>query len=407
MLVWHRRAGKTVANVQQLVKSAVECRKVAPRFAYIAPYHKQAKTIAWDYLRRFTAAIPGRTINESELRVDLPGDRRIQLFGADNPDALRGMYLDGVVLDEYGQMNPTVRREVLIPCLADRDGWEVICGTPKGRNQFYKLYAGDEDSVGAMNDPRWCVSLHKASDTKILPQHVLDEALSVMGPETYAQEFECAWLAADRGSYYAKILERRRAAGAIGRLIHDPGLEVHTAWDLGISDSTAIWFIQKLGPEIRWIDYYEAEGEGLEHYVRQLQIRAVGNRRFNYGTHFVPHDADHRSLQTGKTLVQMAASMGIKMTVVPVGDLNAGIEATRQILERSFFDAEFCKEGLNGLEDYRRKYNVRLDEYSDSPEHNWASHPADAARTFAMAELGGKLSPRMFDNKKPRFARMD
>ena len=401
VLVWHRRAGKTVALVNELVRSALACPRPNARFVYVAPYLKQAKTLAWDYLRQYTEPVPGREINASELSVEFPNGARVRLFGADNPDALRGIYLDGVVLDEFGQIPRLLRLEVLLPALADRGGWEVVCGTPKGRNQFYYLFHGDDDTVGAVNDPAWVTFVRKASETGILPRATLDHLLKQMGPELYAQELECAWNVADRGSFFGKQLEEARAQRRITRVPLDKGLPVHTAWDLGIGDATSIWFVQKLGPEVRAVDFYEAEGEPLEHYVKML-----AGRGYLYGKHFVPHDADHRSLQTGKTLVEMASRLGVKMTVVPIGDFNAGIEAARQVMGRAWFDAEKCKAGLSALDAYRKVYNARMDEHTSDPVHDWASHASDAWRTFAMAELGNKLSPHMFGGKRTQFAKM-
>jgi hypothetical protein len=406
MLVWHRRAGKTVSNVNQLIKSTMKCPLPNPRFAYVAPFYRQAKAIAWDYLQTYSRPIPGISINKSELAIDYPNGGRVQLFGADNPDALRGLYLDGVVLDEYAQIHPLLRKEVLLAALSDRKGWEVVCGTPKGRNQFYQLYAGDSEYVGATNDPDWKVLLRRVVDTDVFTSHEQEQLLRAMGHETYAQEFMCDWRVADRGNYYAAILERLRQKGRFGRDMFDPGLVVHTAWDLGIGDATAIWFIQTHGPEVRHIDYYEAEGEALAHYVGVLQAKQK-ERRFNYGKHLVPHDADHRTMQTGKTLVQMARELGVVMTTVPVGDFDAGIEATRQVLERSWFDADRCKAGISALDAYRRTWHARIGAFGDEAVHDWASHGADAERCFATAQLGSKLTPRMFPGQAPRFARMD
>lgn len=186
-LVCHRRAGKTVATINDIVKRAIECRRPAPRYAYLAPLHRQAKDIAWDYLKRYTAPIPGREVNESELRVDLPGDRRIRLYGADNPDSLRGLYLDGVVVDEPAQMKPAMWQEVLRPALADREGFAVFIGTPKGRNWFYDIYRRGE------KDSDWFTMTLKASVSGILSEAERQALVADMTPALIAQEMECSF----------------------------------------------------------------------------------------------------------------------------------------------------------------------------------------------------------------------
>lgn len=191
VLVCHRRAGKTVATVNDLVKRCIECQRPAPRFAYLAPLFRQAKDIAWDYLKRYTHDIPGREFNEAELRVDLPGDRRIRIYGADNPDSLRGIYLDGVVIDEPAQMKPAMWQEVLRPALADREGFAVFIGTPKGRNWFYDTFRRAE------KDASWYTMVLRASQSRILSEAEIAAMTADMAPALIAQEMECSFEAPD------------------------------------------------------------------------------------------------------------------------------------------------------------------------------------------------------------------
>jgi hypothetical protein len=285
VLVCHRRFGKTVLCINELIKKAVTCQREAPRYAYIAPLYRQAKQVAWDYLKHYTAPIPGRKANESELRVDLPGDIRIQLFGADNPDALRGIYMDGVVLDEYAQMSPRLWGEIIRPALADREGWAIFIGTPMGHNAFWEIYEQAQSTEG------WYAALYKASATGVLDEKEaadLKATLSeeeyaqedekeaadlkaTLSEEEYAQELECSFTAAVRGSYYGKLLSQADEDRRIANVPHDTSALVETWWDLGFSDSTAIWFAQRVGQEIHLIDFYETSGEGLAHYVNLLQ----------------------------------------------------------------------------------------------------------------------------------------
>ena len=187
VLVCHRRFGKTVLAVNELVHRSLTCGAPHPRHAYLAPLRKQAKRVAWDYLKRYTAAIPARTVNEAELRIELPGGRRLFVEGADNPDALRGLYLDGVVLDEFGQMNPEAWREVIRPALADRAGWAIFIGTPKGRNAFHAVFEAGRAAI-AKGDPDWYAQVFRASESDVIPAAELEAARRDMDEAEYAQE---------------------------------------------------------------------------------------------------------------------------------------------------------------------------------------------------------------------------
>lgn len=373
VLVCHRRFGKTVLCINELIDKALSCSLDRPRYAYVAPLYRQAKQAAWDYLKAYTSPLPGIKINETELRVDLPNGARIQLFGADNPDALRGIYLDGVVLDEYGQMTPRVWTEVLRPALADRQGWAVFIGTPRGRNAFHTVFEH------AQSQPRWHAALYKASETGILPADELQAARDDMAEEEYEQEFECSFQAAIAGAYYGKLMSEAMEEGRIGAAPWDPVLPVHTGWDLGIGDSTAIWFVQQVGREIHWIDFYEASGVGLDHYAKML-----GEKPYVWGEHLVPHDAAARELGTGKTRVETLATLGLRVRVVGLNAVDDGINAVRNLMPRSWFDAQKCSAGLEALKNYRREWDERLDVFRPRPLHDWSSHAADAARTMAM-----------------------
>jgi phage terminase large subunit len=307
--VTHRRAGKTVACVQELQRRAVDCTLVRPRFAYLAPFLRQSKAVAWDYLRAAMAPLRanGATIHESELRVDYSGGAQVRLYGADNPDALRGIYLDGIVLDEYADMDPRMWSEIIRPALADRQGWAVFIGTPKGRNGFFDLWRRSQ------SEPGWFSMMLKASETGLIPASELALARRDLSEEQYAQEFECSFDAAVIGSYYGKQLLRTEQDKRIGNVPCEPTAMVWTAWDLGIRDATAIWFAQVVGREIRIIDYYEAAGVDLGHYVREINAKP-----YVYAGHIVPHDAQARELGTGKSRLEVLESLGLKsITLAP------------------------------------------------------------------------------------------
>ena len=385
VLVCHRRFGKTVLCVNELIDRALRAARPRPRYAYIAPLYRQAKQVAWDYLKAYTAPVPERTVNESEMRIDLPNGARIQLHGADNPDALRGIYLDGAVLDEYAQMSPALWGEVIRPALADRRGWAIFIGTPKGHNAFWRRFEE------AKADRAWYAGLFRASRTGVLDEDELEAARRDMSPEEYAQEFECSFEAAIRGAYYGRLMAEAQRSGRLRPITPDPALPVDTAWDLGIGDPTSVWFVQRAGPELRLLDYYEADGEGLAHYARLLQDKAA-RRGFVYGRHFAPHDVLARELGSGRTREEQARRLGIRFRVVPRHRVDDGINAVRAVLPRCWFDTERAARGIECLRQYRAAFDGRLGTLRDRPVHDEFSHGADAFRYLAMG-MGDRFGP--------------
>jgi len=368
--------------VNHLILKALECQKERPRFAYIAPTLKQAKLVAWDYLKHYTEPVPEREQRESELMVNLPGGRRVTLFGADNPDAIRGAYFDGVVLDEYGLQPPNLFPEVVRPLLSDRQGWATFLGTPNGRNEFYRVWQrAQQDETG-----QWAGVMFKASQTGIITAEELVDARAAMTEEQYLQEYECSFEAAVRGSIYGSELDAARQEGRITLVPLDPILPVHTTWDLGMGDATSIWFSQhtKTG-EVRLVDYYEASGEGLPHYVSVLQQKG-----YAYGEHYAPHDIQVRELSSGRSRWEVAQGLGITFKIVPRiarrtgNELEEGIHAARMLLPKCWFDTKKVATGLDALQHYRRDFNARLGEFKATPIHDWSSHAADAFRYLAI-----------------------
>lgn len=383
VIVAHRRLGKTVACINELIMGAMTCERERPRLAYIAPLYRQAKQAAWDYLKHYTAPIPGRVVSESELRVDLPNGSRVQLFGADNPDALRGIYLDGVVLDEYAQMSPKLWGEVIRPLLTDRQGWAMFIGTPKGHNAFYDVYES------ARADPAWKAAMFKASQTGVLPQDELEMARRDMSEDEYAQEFECSFEAAIQGAYYGKDMAKAEDEGRVGSVPWETAREVHTAWDLGIGDDTAIWFVQQVGREIHWIDYLQASGVGLDFYVRALR-----ERPYVYGKHYLPHDAKAKELGSGKSREETLVNLGLRPTILAQHRVDDGINAVRLILNRSWWDRAKCHDGIEAMKQYRRAWDEVRGVFKPHPLHDQWSHGADAARYAAMGLREDDRTPR-------------
>lgn len=387
-IVAHRRAGKTVACINDLQDGALRCQNVRPRFAYISPYLKQSKTVAWDYLR--AAIVPlrelGATVNESELRVDYHNGGQVRLYGADNADALRGIYLDGVVLDEFADMDPRVWSEVIRPALADRQGWAVFIGTPKGRNEFYKLH------VRAESDPDWFSMVLKASESGLVDAGELELAKRDLSEDQYAQEFECSFDAAIIGAYYGKQIAQAEADQRVTGVPCEPTAEVFTAWDLGIRDATAIVFAQRVGKEVRIIDYYEASGVDLGHYVSVIK-----SKPYIYGAHIVPHDAQAKELGTGKTRLEVLEGLGLNnLTVAPMHRVEDGINAVRVMLPKCWFDKQKTERLIDCLKLYRSDWDDKLQALKPRPVHDYTSHAADAMRYLAMTLDGVK---------KPGFSR--
>ena len=388
--VSHRRWGKSVYAVTELLRKALEIKRERSdgRFAYIAPYYRQAKAVAWDYLVYYTKDIPNTKVNQSELRVDLLNGSRIRLYGAgDDPDALRGIFLDGVVLDEYADMSPRMWSEIIRPALVDRNGWAIFIGTPKGRNQFWRLY---ED---AKDDPDWYRIIYRASETKVVDPIELEAAKKQMGEDEFMQEFECSWAAAIKGSYYGNLIIDAEKENRITKVEYDEALPVHVAWDLGISDSCALWFFQVTQGEVRIINYYESGGVGLDHYVKVMEELPYSY----YGNDYLPHDAKVRELGTGRTRAETLINMGRKPRIIPSHKVDDGINASRLLLTHCYFDEINCEQGLNALRNYQREWDDIKRLFKRNALHNWASHASDSFRYLAMA----------YKNIKPEAKKID
>jgi hypothetical protein len=345
------------------------------RGAYIAPLLKQAKSIAWDYLKKYAGVIPGVKFNESELRCDLPNGARITLWGADNPDGMRGLFFDDVVLDEVAQMPPRLWSQVVRPTISDRLGRALFVGTPQGHNFFYKQW-----QRAISGDPEWLGAMYKVSETRLIAFAELESARKDMSDEEYEQEYECSFTAAILGAYYGKQMETAMAEKRIGRVPWEPMVPVHTAWDLGVSDSTVIWFWQQVGREIRVIDHYEMSGMGLDHYIQHCH-----SKPYTYGTHWAPHDIRVRELSSGKSRLELARALGISFSVVPDVGIADGINNVRLMLPRVWFDAEKCSYGLECLRQYRKEWDDRLQLFKPKPLHDWTSHSSDGFRYLALA----------------------
>jgi len=380
VLVWHRRAGKTVACINHLIKHILTSTLTNARGAYICPYLKQAKKVAWTYLQDYTRQIPGVVLNRSELSVTFPNGGVIYLAGADNPDAMRGVWLDFCVLDEYAQMDPTLWRSVIRPALADRKGKAIIIGTPQGKNAFYRMFESAEQLDG------WGRDYLPVADTDCLDPDELLAAQREMSTAEYDQEFNLSWTAAIKGAFFGKEMQQAEAEVRITTVPHDPALGVVTAWDLGIRNSV-IWLLQSAGSEVRAIDCRFYQETSLQDIVKDLQ-----DLPYIWLSHILPHDVRVREFGTGRTRVETLQQLGITPRIarnIPEAD---GIEAVRFLLPRMWFDKTKCALGIEALTQFRTEYNELRQNFSVRPLEDWTNHFADALRMYAVEHGDNQLT---------------
>lgn len=397
VLVNHRRWGKTVFAINAMIQKGLECQHKNPQLAYIAPTYKQAKMVAWEFLLQYTENLPNREVNKSELTVTITrGADKIKFFllGSDNPDALRGIYLDFAILDEFAQCDPIIWGEIIRPALSDRTGMAIFIGTPKGKNHFYERYRR------ALDNPGWLAILIKASESKVLNTKELFDMKMDMTEQEYAQELECDFTATLQGAYYGKELKRARDEDRIGEFLWNPQYPVDTFWDLGIADCMTIWFRQYIDGKWYYIDYYENDGEGLQHYIKVIQ-----EKPYHYGKHVLPHDANVRELTTGNTRLESFRKMGLKRISVQskqsVGDR---IHASRIRIAISYFNGVKCARGLECLESYQREWDSKMQAFKEKPKHDWASHGADAFGYSALDSRGSEDFEEDYNRKLPQMA---
>lgn len=376
-LVAHRRAGKTVAALNDLLRAAITCQTPGGGlYGFISPYRSQAKSTAWNYLKRFSEPIAASS-NESELTVTLVNGSIIRLFGADNADAIRGLGFHQVVADEFADWRPSVFPLVVRPALSDYQGGCTFLGTPKGHNAFYEVYKR------ALRSPEWFCMTLPADKSGILPPTELEAARAQLTDDQFRQEYLCDFESAILGAFYG--IEMREAAeqGRIRDVPYEPGLPVHTAFDLGWKDDTAIWWYQVIRGEIHVLDYYAVSGATVPELAQ-----VITDKPYRYGKHHLPHDARAKTLASGgKSIIeQLAEFLGVNsLRIVPDIGLQNGIQAVRRMLPRCWFHVERCADGIEALKQYQREFDEDKKAFRATPVHNWCSHPADAFRMLAVA----------------------
>lgn len=378
--MWHRRAGK---DELALHWTAVAAHKRVGTYWHMLPVAKQARKAIWDAInphtgkRRIDEAFPPalrETTRDNEMFIKFVNGSTWQVVGSDNYDNLVGSPPIGIVFSEYALAKPQAW-DFLRPILAENGGWSLFIYTARGRNHGADLFEM------AKSNPKWFAQRLTVDDTQaISPAIIKEERDSGMSEDMIRQEYYCSFDAAVMGAYYGELLNSAEAEGRVCGVPYDSSALVTTAWDLGYGDDTAIWFAQIIGQQVNVIDYYENRGVGLDHYAKVLQ-----SKPYAYHKHLLPHDGSKGELIAGTTIVKQAQSLlGRGVEVLPRVDVQEGINASRVLMPKCWFDQTRCAQGLKALRLYRREYNEERKVFSDKPLHDWTSHAADAFRYLAM-----------------------
>jgi phage terminase large subunit len=383
LVVAHRRAGKTFALINDLILGALEVTLPNPRLAFAAPTYAQAQRIAWDYLKRQAQPFLEKRPNETELCVQLVGDRKIYLIGMDNPDSIRGLYLDGAVLDEFGFARPSAYTQIILPALSDRRGWAVLSSTPNGQNHFYDQY-----QLAVTRPETWTTLFLPHSVTHVIPPEEVAMLQAAMSEEEFAQEFDCSFTASILGSIYGRLINSLESKGQLGSAHYDPSRPVQIAFDLGYSDATALWVFQPSMDGIAILQYHENTRQPVDYYIEYIRSQS-----YAVSDIFLPHDARARTLVTGRSILdQFLRAFPNRVRIAPKLAIADGIAAVRQLLPSCHFSSG-CADGIRCLRQYQYRYDEVNQCFSTAPLHDWASNGADAFRTLAVVTRPAHLLP--------------
>lgn len=427
-IVLHRRAGKTTATLNHHQRAAIDDDWEAARLRYLEPsftdaeieellQHRQyghilpllgqAKSVAWEPLKRIAAVVPEAMPNESELsikyrrapkrkRVPLAGQLNpdanttiVRLFGADNPDGFRGLPFSGVAYDEYSQQPPNIHGEVVSKALADHLGYGIFTGTIKGKNQLYRTHEA------AKSDPAWFSLWQDVDKTlateeggtitairRAMQDDVAQIAAGLMLQSEYDQEWYLSPSAAIKGAYYGKLLEDAIKDRRVGKVPYDAALLVHDVWDLGKGPRMSVGMFQRFGRSLQMIDYLQGtDSDGIPQMIAKLR-----ERPYLWGKHFAPHDIKATDLGTGKTRLETARALGWHFVEVPEIGVDNGIMAAKLLFPRAWFDEVKCQQFLDAVGQYRQEWDDKKGMFRDVPLHDWTSHPSDMFRYAAVIE---------------------
>lgn len=399
--VWHRRAGKDDVLLNHVACAAHE--RVA-NYWYCLPAYAQARKALWEAVsphtgkRRIDQAFPEElraATNEQEMRIRFKNGSSFQLIGSDSFDAVVGSTPAGIVFSEYALSNPAAW-SFFRPILLENNGWATFVSTPRGKNHFRDLYNYARTAAD------WFSELLTAEQTGVFTAEQLADELREMqaqhgddfGRAVFEQEYMCSFEAAILGSIWGDLVARADREGRIGVVPFEPERPVMTAWDLGFTDDTAIWFFQMVAGEVRVLDYYEDAGKGIEHYADILKAKKKLNH-WTYGTHFLPHDARARTLAAGGKSIQQqlhAHNVG-RIVIAPRLDVEEGIQAGRATFPHVWIDAENCAAGIEHLRNFKREWDDEKKVFSMRPVHDKASHAASAWRTLSLVWKNPKTRP--------------
>ena len=389
-LIWHRRSGKDSIALNWAAKAA---HLRVGEYWHMLPEASQGRKAIWEAVSPHTGqrlidqAFPleyRAQTRENDMVIRFNNGSLWRVVGSDNYNSLLGSTPAGIVFSEWALADPNAYA-FLRPILAENNGWVMFITTPRGENHAYKTYEGfkeDKECYAEILASDKTVVFTKEELAKELKQYQQDYGIED-GTALYEQEYNCSFSAALVGSFYGPYLNRAAKAGRICSVPIERAALVHTGWDLGIRDSTAIWFIQCIGKERHLVDYYEANSVGFDEYARVLQEKQK-EHGWIYGIHYFPHDMAVRELgNKGLSRKDTMQGFGVRVKVVPQHNPMDGINAVRRMLDSTWIDEKRCKDGLNALRHYRREWDDRLKVYRDSALHDWSSHGADALRTFA------------------------
>lgn len=382
LYIANRRSGKDIVALQIALANALMGNPGT--ILYFNPTYRQIKNTVWSAIadngqRILDLTFPKelvKSINNVEMTVTLINGSIIKFLGSDsyNTSAV-GSNAKMVIFSEWSLCDPRAW-EYIRPIVAMNNGKAFFIGTPRSKNHMYDMYKM------ALQSKDWYVRKRGWKETKTMTQEQYDKEIEDgMTPAIAAQEFDCSFDVANEGTYYGDQIEAMRQQGRITSLPIDYSIPVYTAWDLGISDSTAIVFYQLIGEWIYIIDYHESNGSGLGEYVRVLKERG-----YIYHHHYFPHDINHRELGTGETRLIMLSKMGVNGEVIPMKSISYGIECVHRMLPRVKINIDKCAKLVKYLELYHRKFDDSHNVYLDTPVHGPESHAADALRMMAVME---------------------
>jgi phage terminase large subunit len=384
VLVWHRRAGKDMTCLHRTV---IESQRRRANYYHVLPTYNQGRKVVWQgkdktgkpFIHAWPKELVNGDPNNTEMRIELINGSTWQVVGGDQIDRIVGVNLGGVVFSEWSLTNP-LAYEYMRPILRENNAWALFPYTPRGKNHGWDLY------TMAQQDPDWFCERLTVDDTGVISKEDIEaDRREGMSEELIQQEYYCDFGSGVVGSIYGRSIARALDEGRIGVVLHNPSLPVHTAWDLGYDDSTAIWFFQVHGNQVYFINYLEHRAEGLRWYAERLDDLRE-EHGYRYGQHFGPHDLEQHDVSTGRTRKSIASDLGVNFVVIPrIKVQMEGIEASRTLLPMCWIDAIKCKHGIMALENYRYEYNEERKVFTNLPVHDWSSHGAKAFETAAFA----------------------